>query len=186
MALEARLLTADDFFRMPLAEGWRYELIRGELRRLPVAGHVHGDVAMQAGASLAVFVRQGRLGKTYAAETGFVIARSPDTVRCPDAAFVSADRLAGLNLSDHGFFPGPPDLALEVLSPSDAKAEVEEKTAAWLDGGTRVVLLIDPRRRTAALHRPDGKPAVFGASDTVTVPDVLPGWSLSLAEIFRD
>ena len=91
MALEAEFLTADDFFRMPLAEGWRYELIRGELRRLPVAGHVHGDVAMQVGASLALFVRQQKLGKTYAAETGFIIARSPDTVRCPDAAFVSAD-----------------------------------------------------------------------------------------------
>jgi Uma2 family endonuclease len=184
MALEARLLTADAFFRMPLDEGWRYELIRGELRRLPVAGHVHGDVAMQAGASLAVFVRQRRLGKTYAAETGFVIARSPDTVRCPDAAFVSTERLAGLKLSDHGFFPGPPDLALEVQSPSDSKAEIEEKTAAWLAGGTRAVLLIDPRRRTAKVHRPQSEPISFGATDTVTLPDLLPGWSLSLADIF--
>jgi Uma2 family endonuclease len=107
-------------------------------------------------------------------------------VRCPDAAFVSAERLAGLKLSDHGFFPGPPDLALEVLSPSDSKAEVEEKTAAWLDGGTRVVLLIDPRRHIAALHRPEAEPVLFGASDTVMAPDILPGWTLSLAEIFRD
>jgi Uma2 family endonuclease len=184
MALDAQLLTADAFFQMHLAEGWRYELIRGELRRLPVAGHVHGDVAMQVGASLALFVREHGLGKTYAAETGFVIARSPDTVRCPDAAFVSTERLAGLRLSDHGFFPGPPDLALEVLSPSDSRAEVEEKTAAWLAGGTRVVLLIDPRRHTAAVHRPQSEPVSFGASDALTLPDVLPGWSLPLAELF--
>jgi Uma2 family endonuclease len=184
MALEARLLTADAFFRMHLAEGWRYELIKGELRRLPLAGHVHGDVAMQVGASLALFVRERRLGKTYAAETGFVLARSPDTVRCPDAAFVSARRLAAVRLADHGFFPGPPDLALEVLSPSDSKAEVEEKTASWLAAGTQVVLLIDPRRRTAAVHRLGGEPVSFGAGDTITLPELLPGWSLSLAEIF--
>jgi Uma2 family endonuclease len=184
MALEARLLTADAFFRMPLDEGWRYELIRGELRRLPVAGHVHGDVAMRVGARLALFVEQRALGRTYAAETGFIIAREPDTVRCPDAAFVSAERLVDLRLSNHGFFPGPPDLALEVLSPSDSKAEVEEKTAAWLASGTGAVLLVDPRRHTATVHRPQREPVSFGASDTVTLPDLLPGWSLPLAEIF--
>lgn len=184
MAAEARLTTADEVLSLPHGR-WRYELVEGELRRMPLAGHSHGAVAMRVGARLALFVEEHSLGQAYAAETGFLLARAPDTVRAPDAAFVSAARLRETPPPRDGFFPGAPDLAVEVLSPSDSKSRVEEKTAAWLAAGTRAVLIIDSRRQVATVHRPGQDARSFGATDHVTLPDLLPGWSLALDEIFR-
>ncbi len=102
-----------------------------------------------------------------------------------DCAFVSAARLTAALPGSDGFFSGPPDLAVEVISPSDACSEVEEKVAEWLEAGCQAVLLVDPRRRTAGVHR-HGQPVVpFGETDTLTMSDLLPGWSVSLDEVFR-
>jgi Uma2 family endonuclease len=140
---------------------------------------------MRVGARLALFVEDHRLGKTYAAETGFLLQRAPDTVRAPDASFVTAARLAAINPSADGYFPGPPDLAVEVVSPSDTFSEVEEKVADWLAGGTQVVVVVDPQRTIVAVYRPDGRLLSLGATDVLLFPDLLPGWSLPLAELFR-
>jgi Uma2 family endonuclease len=125
------------------------------------------------------------LGETYAAETGFLLRRSPDTVRAPDAAFVSHERLKTMTLLPEGYFPGPPDLAVEVLSPSDTTSEITDKVADWLSSGCQAVLVLDPATRTARLHLPDREAADFVARETVTVESVLPGWSLELASLFR-
>lgn len=178
-------MTADDLLHLPRGR-WRYELVRGELRQMSPSGHVHGKVAARALGRLMPFVQEHGLGETYAAETGFLLRRNPDTVRAPDVAFVTAEKLASLSLSPDGFFPGPPDLAVEVVSPSESYSEVEEKVAEWLEAGCRAIVVLDPRRRVATVYRPGVKMTTLASTDHLSLPDLLPGWSLSLDEIFRE
>ena len=122
-AATTRPMTADELLNMP-DDSFRYELVRGELRKMPFADHVHSERALAIGASLLIHARANRLGRVYGADTGFELA--PDHVRAPDAAFVRAERADAAQDSD-GFFPGPPDLAVEVISPDDLYMDVEEK-----------------------------------------------------------
>lgn len=170
------LMTADELFRLP-DDGWRYELVRGEVRKMSPSGASHGCVAAEIIASLATYVKQRGLGKVYASETGFRIGRDPDTVRAPDAAFVSRERV----VRTARFFDGPPDVAFEVVSPSDGYSAIEEKTLGWLQAGTRVVVIIDPRTKSARIHRLGGATPVVSV---LAIDDVVPGWRLPLADIF--
>jgi len=163
---------------------WRHELWRGELRRMSPAGHDHGDVALRLGAAIANHVRSRRLGRAYAAETGFVLARNPDTVLAPDVAFVQRDRLPPK--ASHGFFPGAPDLAVEVLSPDDSRSATSKKVAAWLAHGAREVWVVDPKRRTLTLHTADAAPRTLAHDATLRDSAALPGFTLALAELFDD
>jgi Uma2 family endonuclease len=183
MATGSQVMTAEELIELPRGR-WRHELVRGGLRQMPLAGHQHGEVAARVLFTVGPFVQQARLGKTYAAETGFLIARDPDTVRGPDVAFVSNETLSRIALSPQGYFPGAPDLAIEVTSPSDRRRYVDEKVAAWLEAGSQVVVVLDPRRKTGAVHRRGGQVRLLSATDQVTLPDLLPGWSLNLAETF--
>lgn len=184
MATGSRLMTAETLIQLPRGQ-WRYELVRGELRRMSPSGHVHGKVAARVLARLAPFVEQNHMGETYTADAGFLLRRNPDTVRAPDVAFVTTARLAAGDLPPTGFFPGAPDLAIEVVSPSDSDREVEEKAAEWIAAGTQVVVVVDPPRRTATVYRTGAGVQSFGESDRLTISDLLPGWSLTLHEIFR-
>jgi Uma2 family endonuclease len=171
------LMTAEEFYR--LASSKRYELVRGELREMSPTGLQHGDVAALIAASLVNHVRQHRLGKVYINDVGFLIERNPDTVRGPDIAFVCTERV----VKSQKFYDGAPDLAVEVVSPGDSYTDVEEKTAEWLRGGTRAVIIVDPRRRTARVDRA-GETAYV--TDAIVVDDVIPGWRLPLSEIFEE
>ena len=114
MALETvTTMTADELLAMP-SDGYRYELIRGELRQMSPAGSQHGKIAARIGRRLGQFVEENSLGETYAAETGFIIDTAPDTVRAPDASFVSQKRVEAVGETEK-IFPGPPDLAIEVI-----------------------------------------------------------------------
>ena len=175
-------MTAEELLRLPSGQ-WRYELVQGELRRMSPSGHVHGKVAMRIGSRLAVFVNEHRLGETYGAETGCILSRDPDTVRAPDASFVAAARLSQMELPPTGYFPGAPDLAVEVTSPSDSYSEVEEKVATWLEAGCRVVVVLDPQRRAGKLYCGGGEELALAAADTLSVPELLPGWSVRLSDI---
>ena len=114
------------------------------------AGSEHGWIVTNVTVPLAVFVKQRSLGRVFGAETGFRIGHDPDTVRA-DVAFVTAMRV-GVELPP-GFFPGPPDLAVEVLSPDDRAGEVLAKVQDWLDAGCRAVWVVDPRTRTVTVYR---------------------------------
>ncbi len=124
------------------------------------------------------------LGATYAVETGFLLASNPDHVRAPDVAFVRQER-ADAAADTEGFFPGAPDLAIEVVSPSDRYSEVEEKVADWLASGTLAVVVIDPRRRTAKVHRPTMGAADLTEADTLDLSDVVPGWQMPVKDMFE-
>ena len=175
-------VTADELLHMP-DDGFRYELVRGELRRMAPAGNVHGRVAMSFAWRLARHVEENRLGTVYAAETGFRLATDPDTVRAPDVAFVSRERVEAVGEVE-GYWPGAPDLAVEVISPNDSHVEVEEKVFDWLEAGTKMVLAVNPRRRSVTLYRSQSDITIVTGTDVLDGGDVVPGFQLTLQEIF--
>ena len=179
-----RLMTADDLLNLP-DDGQRHELVRGELRTMAPSANEQGWMTMNVSTPLDVLVRDRRLGVVFTADTGFKLAENPDTVLAPDVAFFSRER-ALQERPTRGFRVGAPDLAVEIISPNDRYVEVEEKVAAWLASGVRMLILVNPRRREVRVHRL-GQPAqVLSEADTLDGGDVVPGWRLPVAEIFRD
>jgi Uma2 family endonuclease len=165
-----KITTAEQLLSAP--DLGRCELVRGELNMMSPAGARHGRIVMNLSTPLDVFVRRHALGTVFTAETGFHIGHEPDTVRAPDVAFVRTERM-GVE-PDQGFFPGPPDLAGEVL------AMVQD----WLDAGCRDVWVVDPRTRTVTIYRSRSEIVVLVESDTLSGGDLLPAFSLPVAEIF--
>jgi Uma2 family endonuclease len=182
MSTTTTLTTADELFMMP-DDGFRYELVRGEVRRMPPAGSEHGAVIMNMGTPLDQFVRAHDLGVVFGAETGFKIASEPDTVRAPDLAFVRRERIPAGGIP-RGFWPGAPDLAVEVVSPGDTYTEVEEKVNDWLNAGTRMVLVLNPRTRTVAVYTSHTDVVRLTEADTLDGGEILPGFACRVAELF--
>ncbi|HEY4690908.1 MAG TPA: Uma2 family endonuclease [Anaerolineae bacterium] len=183
MAVQVQLMTAEELERMPHGDK-RVELVKGERVEMPPAGSEHGEIAGNVFAALHAFVRQHHLGKTYAAETGFILSRNPDTVRAPDAAFVSTER-AALQTRKEGFFEGAPDLAVEVVSPTDMDEDVEEKVLDYLRAGTRLVWVARPRTKTISAYRSLTNIRVLTLQDTLDGGDILPGFAVPVKEIFE-
>jgi Uma2 family endonuclease len=182
MSTTPTLATADELFMLP-DDGFRYELVKGELRRMPPAGSEHGAVIMNLGGPLHQFVKANNLGVVFGAETGFRIASDPDTVRAPDLSFVWRERIPEGGIP-RGFWQGAPDLAVEVISPSDTYTEVEEKVNDWLAAGTRLVLVLNPRTHTVSVYRSATEVARLTESDTLDGGQVLPGFSCRVADLF--
>ena len=138
---------------------------------------------MRLGWRLAQYVETHRLGVVYAAETGFFLSTSPDTVRAPDVAFVRQERIATAPTGT-GFWPGAPDLAVEVISPSDIYTEVEEKVVEWLEAGTQMVLIINPRKHTVTVYRSLTEIAILTEADQLNGDPLVPGWMVPVRELF--
>lgn len=178
----AKLVTADELLAMP-DDGFRHELIKGELRRMAPTGDEHGQVAMELASALHRHVKRNKLGNVYAAETGFKLESDPDTVRAPDIAFVRAERVQETGpLAGYRF--GAPDLVVEVLSPSDRMREVAEKVGAWLEAGARMVWVVSPTRRSIGVYRSPTDVVVLTEKDMLDGGDVVPGFQILVAEIF--
>jgi Uma2 family endonuclease len=181
MAVNAKPMTADDLLSLP-DDGMRHELVRGELRTMPPGGLDQGDRSSVFDGSLGSFVRARGLGRVFTNEPGFIVTTNPDTVRAPDVAFLRSELLK--DGVPTGYFRGVPDLAVEVISPNDLYTEVDEKVAEWLEHGTRLVFVVNPRRKVVAVHRP-GQPVIFlSIDDTLTADEVVPGWSLAVRDLF--
>jgi Uma2 family endonuclease len=175
--------SAEELLKLPGGEGKRYELIEGRLRVMCAAGFEHGRVAMTAGRLLGNHVSATGTGVTLGAETGFILARDPDTVRAPDAAFVSNARAQAVGTT-FGFWPGgAPDLAIEVVSPDDSSPYVRSKALNWLDAGASAVLVLDPRSRSATVYRPGGD-VHSHTEGTLDLSDAVPGWHVAVADFF--
>ncbi|MDE2741208.1 MAG: Uma2 family endonuclease [Gemmatimonadota bacterium] len=175
-------MTADELLAMP-HNGYRYELVQGELRQMEFADRQHGLIAAQIGGCLGAFVANNGLGETYAAGTGFIIDNTPDTVRAPDVSFVARER-AEATAEERGFFPGAPDLAVEVISPNDRYSEIKEKVSDWLRAGTQMVVVIDPHQRTATVYRAPDDMCMLTEDEVLDGGDVVPGWKMPLADVF--
>ncbi len=173
-------LTAEELLARSIPDK-RVELVRGVLIVREPAGYAHGRVAMNLAVRLATYVESAAAGQVFAAETGFTLARGPDTVRAPDIAFVRRDRLP--DPVTQGFPDLAPDLVVEVLSPDDRPGEVLAKVADWLTAGTPLVWTVDPQRRVARIYRHDGSETVVTAAGALEGEDVLPGFSCSLVSI---
>jgi len=133
--------------------------------------------------ALSGHVRAHRLGVVVGAETGFRLSRNPDTVRGVDVGFVRADRIPATGRPTT-YWEGAPDLAVEVVSPSDTVEAVEEKVDDYISAGCAMVVVINPRRRTLTVHRGGRDPVVLRESDTFSGGDVVPGFQCPVAAVF--
>lgn len=183
MATEITPMTAAAFALIGRDE-WRYELVRGELIRLSPAGLPHGKIASRLNRWLGQFIEDHGLGETFIGEASFLLSTSPDTVRCPDFSFVSQTRLQALGPLER-IFPGAPDLAAEILSPNDRYPQVREKIVEYFSAGARIVMILDPRQESIAIHRSPTEQQVLSKPDTLTIPDMFPGWSVPVAKFFQ-
>ncbi len=171
-------ITADELFHRP--DHRRYELVAGALRVCEPPGGIHGQVAARLCYRLTGFVESQRLGVVLV-ESGFILHRSPDTVRGPDLSFVAGHRLmAGVPAS---FVPLAPDLAVEIRSPDDRGAALAEKMANYLEAGTRLVWVVDPAGLAAAVHRADGSTTRLSESDWLDGEAVLPGFRCRVGDV---
>jgi Uma2 family endonuclease len=178
----ATLITAEQLMRMP-HDGHRYGLVSGELRRKSPPDLIHAIVLSAMDELLRGYARTHNLGVVGGGDAGFLLARDPDTVRGPDVAFIRKERLAA-NPPSHAFWPGAPDLAVEILSPSDRPREVREKVNAWLQAGVKMAWVVDPDRRTVAVHRPATDIETLAENADLDGQDVLPGFRCRVADLF--
>lgn len=176
------LMTAEQLFALP-DDGQRRELVMGELKMMSPAGSEHGAVIFKLSTLLGSYLTDSPVGEAFGAETGFLISRNPDTVRAPDIAFVSAERIAEFGLPKT-FWPGVPDLAIEVVSPSDRTDDVEEKVKLWLTSGCREVWVVSPVLRTVTLYHSLTEIDIYAGTQTVDGSRVLPELSCPLIRIF--
>jgi Uma2 family endonuclease len=176
----AQRMTAEEFFA--LGEDVMGELVDGVFVPMTPAGGPHGSINTRITAALGAFVYPRELGELFDGQTGFILRRRPDVVRCPDVAFVAAARLPG------GVRGGPlelaPDLAVEVLSPSNTAAEMLRKLNDYLTHGVRLVWEIDPDARSVVVHTPDAPARWLAIGDTLDAAAVLPGFTTPVASLF--
>ena len=183
MATTERLVTADELLDMPEVS-CRYELVRGELRSRPFVRFPQAQVCTNILMHLYAYVTANGLGQVYPGNTGFTLELDPDHVRAPSVSFV---RRAGVDAAgtNDGFFPAPPDVAFEVVSPDDGYMDVDERVGDYLEAGTLAVVVVNPRRRTVRVHRPRSDTVELAEADTLEVSDVVPGWRMPVREMFE-
>lgn len=183
MTTAKTLLTADDLLAMP-DDGKFYELVRGELVEMPPPGFMHEFVVARFILHFGNFVRQRSLG-IVAGGPGIYIEQNPDTVRAPDCAFVSHERIT-TPLPDRGYVFGLiPDLAVEVVSPDYSVADARSRAQMWLDAGARLALAAHIATQEIISYGDNGAAQNFGIDDALTCEPVLPGFSCAVADFFR-
>ncbi len=180
MATDTKLLTAEEFAL--LEDENARELVEGEVYMAPPPEPWHGETAATVLLRFGNYVDLHQLGRTYAAETGFIIRRNPDTVRAPDFAFVREERAPAVRR--HGYLDLVPDLITEVVSPSDSANHIQRKMQEWLAAGVRMGLVLYPPTQRLAIYRPDRDIRLLGPDDPFDGEDVLPGFSCMVRDLF--
>ena len=178
-----QLLTAEDLYERGEDARW-YELVRGELREMSPATPGSNRIGLRILRPLSDFVERAELGEVFGFEAGFVIEHTPDTVRAPDVAFVRAERLPAGDGPD-GFWSIVPDLVVEVVSPSDRAGDLQEKIEDYLAAGVRLLWIVQPRRKTITVYGADRTWRILHVGDILDGGDVVPGFQLALADLFR-
>jgi Uma2 family endonuclease len=175
-------LTAQELWQLP-DTGVRRELVRGEVIETMPPGGQHGAIAVILAMLLRLWTKQAA-GGYVGVEAGYTLAHDPDTVRDPDVSYVRAERIPATGVPE-GFWRLAPDLAVEVVSPSETAEEVHEKVRDFLHAGTPLVWTIYPRTREVIVHTPDGVARTYGADAMLTFAEILPGFTCSVAELFE-
>jgi Uma2 family endonuclease len=175
------LLTADALEQMTDDDSVRTELDQGELIRMPPAGGDHAYREVEVGAILRNYVRKNQLGRVYGADAGFRL--NAETVRSPDVAFVRKERVAGLH--SKGFLNGPPDLAVEIFSPSDSVPQLMRKVKQYFAAGTHTVWIVYPETREIHVLEASGADHILREGNLIEAPELLPGFSVPVAGLFE-
>jgi Uma2 family endonuclease len=176
-----RLITAEEFAEMPNPpDGSQQELVRGEIITMPPPQARHGVCCSRIDRKIGGFIDEHRLGTISCNDAGFIVERDPDTVRGPDVAFWSKERLPEV---PEGYFTIPPDLIVEVVSPSDHFSRIQGKVRHYLARGVRLVWVIDPEDRSATVYRADNGASLLTETDTLSGENVLPGFSCRVADL---
>jgi Uma2 family endonuclease len=173
--------TVEDLLATP-DDGNRHELLRGEIIVSPPPGYLHSKRSTRFTAILVRFADESGLG-TVLAETGFLLQRDPETVLGPDIVFIRADRLP-VDAEETTYLELAPDLVVEVVSPSNSASEMHDKVLTYLEAGVRLVLVLEPKRRTVTVHTPDRVARTLVVGETLNGGDVLPGFSVPVADLF--
>jgi Uma2 family endonuclease len=183
MSAVERLVTAEEFARMPESSHYQYELVEGRLVRMSRPNFDHGRIVVQLAHLLKTHLEKQPEGVAVV-ESGFILASDPDTVRGPDVSFVRQGRVP--SRGHRGFPRMAPDAVFEVLSPDDRAGEMRAKIADYLDRGVGVAVVVDPRDRAIVVHRPGAQPATLrDADDVVDLADAIPGFTCRVSEIFE-
>jgi Uma2 family endonuclease len=178
-----QLMTAEELERMPDDGSALYELDHGRLIRLNLSWARHALTSANTTFEMSRFVKHHALGLCFPANTGFQLTTNPDTVRAPKASFVSAKRIPKDGIPRRGYWPGAPDLAVEVPSPTNPPGEMWRRIGDLLNAGTRLIWVIDPERRTALIIHPGGETQLHGEEYTLDGEDVVPGFLLPLHDV---
>jgi Uma2 family endonuclease len=182
MKTAAKTWTDEELMALP-KDGFKRELLNGEIIMSP-AGSEHGYICYLLLEAVGGHVRAKRLGLVFDSSTGFRLG--PDEVLSPDIGFVGKARLVGLKRPPRGFFTGAPDLAIEVLSPSDTVEQMHEKLAKYFRHGTRLAWVISPAERNAHVYRTPEAERLLRVSESLDGEDLLPGFRLPLAALFAE
>ena len=180
---DVMLMTPEEFLVCSVPDG-KAELVRGELRVTPPAAGPHGRAATNVIGRLLAFVEPRALGWVFTDGVGYLLLALPRTVRSPDASYVRADRLPAEGVGP-GFLRVAPDLAVEVLSPSESASELEEKLDDYRACGTPLIWVMDPVRRTVMIVASDAPVRWLREGDTLDGGMVIPGFSCTVAELFK-
>jgi Uma2 family endonuclease len=181
-AAPAGLLTAEEFFRRHGGGG--YELIDGRAVEVPMPGGRHGKIRSRVSQHLLQFADAGGLGHVMSNDTLVITKRGPDSARGSDVCFVSYARLPKDRVPD-GPLEVVPELVFEVRSPTDRWIDVVGKAVEYIRAGVTAVVILDPRTASATVYRDDVRSDIFERDDTLTVPDVLPGFAVPVARFFE-
>ena len=179
---DTKRLTADDLLRL-YSEGVRGELIRGELCQTMPTGQEHGEIVVNLAALLRMFVKPRKLGRLAASDSGVWLERDPDTVREPDIAFFSAEKMP-LGTRVTGYAEVVPDLVVEVVSPNNSLREINDKALMWLSYGVSLVWAVNPDTRSVDVYRAGRVTSTLLESDTLDGLDALPGFTCAVSEVF--
>jgi Uma2 family endonuclease len=182
MAVQGKLYTVDEFWET-FGETKRLELVKGVPTQMAPNGTAHGAVSLLLGHLIFMYVEEHDLGLAVGAETGFVLTQNPDTVRAPDVGFVAKARLPDQIPAQ--YFPGPPDLAVEVVSPNDSATSIHDKVLDYLHAGTRLVWVVYPESRNVVAYTSVDKALIFDADGVLDGGEVLPGFALPVRDVFK-
>ena len=179
---DTKRLTADDLLRL-YSEGVRGELIRGVLCETMPTGQEHGEIVVNLAVMLGAFVKPRKLGRLTASDSGVWLEREPDTVREPDIAYFSAEKIP-LGVRVTGYAEAVPDLVVEVASPSDSLREVNDKALMWLGYGVRMVWVVNPHTRAVDVYREGRAASTLTENDALDGLDALPGFTCAVRDVF--
>lgn len=180
--LQTKIYTVEDLENLSNEDGAKYELYDGELTLMPPSQRNATELGVEIASLLRNFTRGKGFGYIAGADGGYILSREPDTFVSPDGSFISKER-AGERKST-GYYPVAPDLAVEVISPSDRAADIRRKIDLYLQHGTRLIWVVYPQTRTIEVHTSIGSRNLT-VEDALEGGEVLPGFNASIRDIFN-